>query len=317
VKPCLLLAGFPNERQLQLKEAFPEVSFLSFEVTSFNGTDDVEAVIGLRRQHFDAVFQPERLARMPKLRWVHAPGAGIDTYWFDGLSRTSFVMTNGKIIQGPEVSEHAVALLLSLTRRLHWYGRGRSAAETPAPIEIYGKRILVIGLGGIGFGIAEKLSAFGARISAVTTTLMPLASFIEHQWAFDQLHLALPHADIVIMAAPLTPLTRNCMDATSFIHMKRGAYYINVSRGGTTVLEALATAIVSGQIAAAGLDVTDPEPLPADHPILKLDNVLVTPHKAGVSDQFAERNIQLIKTNIRLFLAGLPLQNVVDKTTGY
>ena len=306
-----------NEEQVDgLAAAFPAVEFVNQKGES-PLPPDAEAIIGISRGSFDLVFQPDRLNALPRLRWVHAPGAGIDAYLFPGLTETSFIMTNGKIIQGPEVAEQALALCLCLTRGIGHVLKGIPRVNIPRPIELRGKTAAIIGMGGIGLGLAEKLAGLGMQVDGVTELNLPLLGFVRDVYFSDELHAALAGADVVFMCAPVTPRSRKMLDAKAFAAMKPGAYLVNVSRGGTVDTEALYNAVASGHLAGAGLDVTDPEPLGLDHPLRALPNVIVTPHMAGVSDQLPARQMKLISTNIRRFLGGLPLVNIVDKHLSY
>lgn len=312
----ILLAGFRVEQIRTLTDIFPGINFISTENIDV-ASIQADGLIGLSRSAFDKVFTEKFLSENNTIRWAHAPGAGIDAYLFPSLSSSKIVLTNGKIIQGPEVSEHAIALLLALTRRIGFVTKGVPAEKTPYPIELRCKSALVIGLGGIGLLVAERLSAFGMTVDAVTETNMPLVSSLRKIYYADQLLEALSLADVVIMAAPLTSRSRNMLSNDQFLAMKRDAYLINVSRGGNIDLNALTEVLDSGKFSGVGLDVTNPEPLSQDHPLYNIDRVIITPHLAGRSDQFYERNFELIKTNIRRFLANLPLINIVDKLNGY
>jgi phosphoglycerate dehydrogenase-like enzyme len=249
------------------------------------------------------------------LKWVHVGGAGCEEFIFPRLVESPIILTNGKIIQGPEVADHAVTLLLALARNLQLHIRG--LGPIPRPIELRGKAACVIGLGGIGLLIAERLRAFGMRVSGVTHGLAPMVSFVERVYSPEKYLDAVVEADTVLMAAPVTALTRKMMNRRAFANMKRGAYYVNVSRGATTDTEALIEALRSGHLAGAGLDVTDPEPLAADHPLRGMANVIITPHQAGLSDHNRRRGTDLIIENIERFGRGLPLINIVDKQLGF
>ncbi len=312
----ILLAGFGDEQTDILCDLFPSIEFVSTENINVE-TVQADGLIGVTRQAFDKVFTERFLEKNKTIRWAHAPGAGIDAYIFPNLASSSITLTNGKIIQGPEVGEHAIALLLTLTRRIGFVLKGVPASAIPHPIELRGKTALVIGLGGIGLLIAERLSAFGMIVDAVTETSMPMVSSIRKIYYGEQLMVALPDADVVIMAAPLTVRSRNMLGREQFRAMKKTAYLVNVSRGGTIDLNALLEELAAGRFSAVGLDVTSPEPLPIDHPIRNIDRVIITPHLAGRSDRLRERNFELIVTNIRRFAANLPLINIVDKANGF
>jgi phosphoglycerate dehydrogenase-like enzyme len=312
----ILLAGFIEEQTAALAEQFPSVTFVATE-----GTDVVkekaDALIAVTRASMDAVFGPDFIERCVSIRWVHAPGAGIEHYLYDNLADARFTLTNGKIIQGPEVADHALALLLSLTRRVAHILKGVERSDIPRPVELRGKKAVVIGFGGVGIAVAERAHAFGMSVDAVTESNVPLIRFIERRYLADELMDALPGADVVFMTAPSTPASHRMLNARSFAAMKRDCYLINVSRGKTIDTDSLVAAIASGRFAGVGLDVTDPEPLAPDHPLRGFDNVVLTPHLAGMSDNLRERNFELITTNIRRFINGLPVINVVDKSLGF
>lgn len=312
----IMLAGFTDEQTGRLRELFPSVDFKA------TGDGDIaaeaaDALIAVTRGSMDEVFGPDFIDRCDTIRWVHAPGAGIEHYLYDNLSEARFTLTNGKIIQGPEVADHAFALLLSLTRRVAHVLKGIDRADFPRPVELRGKRAVVIGLGGVGIGIAERARAFGMSVDAVTETNFALTSFVERIYLSDELLDALPGADVIFMSAPVTPISEGMLDGKAFAAMKTGSYLINVSRGRTIDTNALVDAISADKFAGVGLDVTDPEPLAADHPLRGFGNVVITPHLAGMSDNLRERNFDLIATNIRRFINNMPVINVVDMALGF
>lgn len=272
----------------------------------------VHALIGCPR----ACFNAELLQRArPTLRWIHVPGAGCEEFLIPELVATDVILTAGRIIQGPSVADHALALLLALTRNLAYVLRG--IANPPRPIELRGKGALVVGLGGIGLLVAERLRAFGMRVIGVDPEVVPMLQAVDRVDPPERLYEALGAADIVVVTAPLTPATRRRFSAHEFAAMLPHAIFINVARGRIVDTEALTDALRCGRIRAAGLDVTDPEPLPDDHPLRSMSNVVITPHIAGPSDGNRERSTALIVRNIERYAQGLPLLNVVDKIRGY
>ena len=312
----ILLAGAYDDQVAALSELFPDVQFLRTEQVDMQEAGG-DALIGMSRLPFDKVFTQAFLERNKTVRWAHAPGAGIDFYLFPGLASSPIAFTNGKIIQGPEVAEHSLGLLLCLTRRIGFVLKGVDKGSIPSPIELRGKIALVIGAGGVGLLLAERLSAFGMTVDVVTETNIPLVSTVRKAYFGNQLMNALPTADVIIMAAPLTPQSRNMLGREQFHAMRQNAYLINVSRGGTVDLDALVQQLRDGRFSGIGLDVTFPEPLPENHPIKAFDRVIVTPHLAGRSDCLREQNFELIINNITRFIAGLPLVNLVDKVAGF
>jgi phosphoglycerate dehydrogenase-like enzyme len=310
----IALSGFWENQIEDLSKQFPEIKFKSIEgkeIADFNP----DALISLTESALDELFVPEVLEQCTSLRWVHASSAGIDRY-LDQLKNISFALTCGKIIQGPNVADHGMALLLALTRRIPWLIRGAGKSQVPRPTELFGKRALIIGLGGIGMCLAERCAAFGMKVDTVTEDLMPMVSFINDVYMPDQLLKALPKADVVLIAAPKTLATTNMINEEAFSVMKETAYLINVSRGSIVDLNALVKTLEAGHLEAVGLDVTNPEPLPEDHPLRSFDRVLITPHAAGVTTDHVRR-FDLIQMNIRRFISNKPLINVVDKALGY
>jgi len=261
-----------------------------------------------------------------KLEWIHFYAGGVDQILFPELVDSEITLTNAKIIKGYQVADHALALLLGLTRRLNetivfqrkgeWSRRYFRKAENQ-PIELHGRTALIIGLGGIGTQIAQRAYAFGMRVIAVDPKDIPFMHFVSAVYKPDQLRRVIPRADVVFMAAPLTSETKRMLAAREFTMMKRGAYFIAVSRGETYDVEALLEAMKERRLAGAGLDVTDPEPLPEGHSLWKLNNVLLTPHMAGESEKVWDRQFGLLKENLERLADGLPLLNVVDKQKGY
>jgi D-2-hydroxyacid dehydrogenase (NADP+) len=256
-----------------------------------------------------------------KLKWIQVYSAGVDRYRFPELRDSEITLTNCKIIQGPEIADHAMAMLLALTRRLDQFIPLRMKHEWRRSgsglIELNGKTAVIIGLGGIGTQIAQRAAAFDMKVLAVDPKDIPYVSYVQKVVKPDQLHEVLPEADVVFMSAPHTAQTEGMMGSEEFGMMKKGSYFIAVSRGKTYDGKALAKALEEKHLAGAGLDVTNPEPLPEDDPLWQFENVIITPHVAGQSDKVGDRRMELLKENIRRFSAGTPLVNVVNKQVWY
>jgi phosphoglycerate dehydrogenase-like enzyme len=180
-----------------------------------------------------------------------------------------------------------------------------------------GKNAVVIGVGGIGGQIALRAWAFGMTVTGVDPEDKPFSPFLTKVVKPDQMDEVIPQADVVFISAPDTPMSHKMMGGREFELMKPHSYFIAVSRGGIYALDGLVKALDSKRLDGAGVDVTDPEPLPKGHPLWKFDNVIITPHVAGRSDRDQERMVGTIKENIRRFADGKPLLNVVDKQKGY
>jgi len=313
----IALSGFWDRQEEDLTKLFPDIQFLSVDNTEIAEVNpDALVSMGRTSQALDDVFSnPEAMNKCSSLKWVHVSGAGVDEY-FPYLENINFAFTCGKVIQGPNVGDHGMALLLALTRRISWFLRGLEKGEVPRPTELAGKKAVIIGSGGLGMSLAERCSAFGMSIDIVTEIMPPILSFIDRVFYGDQLKDALPEADVVIVAAPGTPKTYHMINAAALAIMKDSAYIVNVSRGTAIDIEALTASLADGRFEGVALDVTEPEPLSDDHPIRSFDRVIITPHAAGMSTT-VERRFELICTNIRRFSSGDSLINVVDKQTGF
>lgn len=269
----------------------------------------------------DAVFMREAT----RLRWLHISSAGIDKQReLPRMQDGNVIVTSLKIQQGPEIADHAFALLLGLTRNMAAYHTAqaqgewiKSSREGMTLTELRGKTMLIIGYGGIGTQVAERARAFGMKVLAIDGKDIPLTVTVDQFGKPDELDGMLPEADVVVSCVPHTPESDQMLGADQFKKMKKGAYFINVSRGRVADTAALVEALQSGHLGAAGLDVMDPEPLPKESPLWKMPNVIITPHIAGVSDARSGRSNELILDNIVRFSKGLPLKNQVDPVKGY
>ena len=313
----IVVTGSFADRAAELQKASPQVT-----VVPAAGQEILQKVADA-----DAIFgaiDPQILKAGKNLKWVQIYSAGVENYVrYPEVVNSDMVMTNCKIIQGPNIADHAMALLLALTRGLYqaiplrtreeWL-RGEYPFTT---IELSNKTAVIIGLGGIGTQIAQRASAFGMRVLAVDPKDIPITNVVEKIVTPDRLHEVLPEAHVVFMSAPHTRETEGMMGPAEFGMMKKGSYFIAVSRGKTYDSNALVKALDEQRLAGAGLDVTNPEPLPKGHALWKFENVIITPHIAGGSDLVNDRRMALFKENIRRFAAGKPLLNVVDKRKGY
>jgi phosphoglycerate dehydrogenase-like enzyme len=266
---------------------------------------------------------PEQVRAGKKLKWAAIMSAGLENVLFlsggNDLRDSNIVVTNNRIVQGPEIADHALAMLLYLTRRLYdpaWTSAQKPAGPFPG-IELRGRTALVIGVGGIGTQIATRCWAFGMTVIGVDPQDIPFTPIIQKVVKPDQLNEVIPQADVVFISAPLTEKSLKMFGPSQFELMKRNSYFIAVSRGKIYDMPALVKGLDSKKLAGAGVDVTDPEPLPADHALRKFQNAVVTPHIAGRSDKDHARMVGTIRENIIRFCDGKPLINVIDKQRGY
>jgi phosphoglycerate dehydrogenase-like enzyme len=240
---------------------------------------------------------PELFARAPRLKWLHFWSAGVDGK-LDGVP-PGVKVTCSRGVYGPQLAEHALALLLALTRQLT-----AKELDVDRLTTLEGKRMLIIGMGGSGTALAAKAKALGMKVDAAKRERGPLRA-------------QLGKADVVVSCVPLTEKTKHLLGHAELLSMKPGARLINISRGAVVDTAALTDALKSGHLAGAGLDVTEPEPLPDDHPLRALDNVVLTPHSAGTADVATEATVALAAENLRRYVAKKALLNVVDLSRGY
>ncbi|MFN0103312.1 MAG: D-2-hydroxyacid dehydrogenase [Bryobacteraceae bacterium] len=260
-----------------------------------------------------------------KLKWVQTISAGVEAYSFwPEFVKSDVLLTNCKVVQGPTIADHAFAMLLALTRGLHEYIPNRtkrdwgSRSSTPEGMtELPGMTAVIIGAGGIGTQIAQRAHGFGMKVIGVDPKDMPVSNLFSEIVPPDRLDEVLPRADVVFVSAPLTPKSERMIASKQFELMKRGAYFIAVSRGKLYDKPALVKALDSKKLAGAGLDVTDPEPLPAEDSLWNFSNVVITPHVASAAEGSNQRRISVIEDNIRRFASGTALTHVVDKAQGY
>jgi len=310
----IVVTGMSAQTIGELRSASPDVTIVAAEPNRLvEQVADADALFG--------TINPQLLRAAKNLKWVQIYSAGVDTYRFPEFINSNVTLTNCKIIQGPEIADHAFALLLSLTRdlnqiipRLH---QGDLRRGEYHPVELRGKTALVIGVGGIGSQIAQRAQAFGMTVIGVDPKDMPLNPYVSRMVQPDRIDMVLPLADVIFVSAPLTPQSEGMLGPNQFQLMKKGAYFIAVSRGKLYNTDALVKALDERRLSGAGLDVTNPEPLPKDHPLWQFDNVVITPHIATQSDGLAARQMELYKENIARFVHGEPLLNVVDKVKGY
>jgi phosphoglycerate dehydrogenase-like enzyme len=260
-----------------------------------------------------------------KARWIGIYSAGVEAcLGTKGLDRAGLTVTNMRAVAGPVMAEHSIALMLALSRGLH-VSIGRQARgegwnsnfPNSPPQAVAGKTMLVAGLGGIGMEVAQRAHALGMTVIATRNSSREKPAFVKYVGLSDELPTLIAQADVVVSALPLTPQTTHLFDAAMFARMKKTAYFINVGRGGSVVTRDLAAALNAGTIAGAGVDVTEPEPLPKDHALWTARNVIISPHMSARSDLGQGARELLLREQVRRFAAGEGLLAIVDIKKGY
>jgi phosphoglycerate dehydrogenase-like enzyme len=270
---------------------------------------------------FFGTITPGILASAGQLRWIQTPMAGLERYFFPALIEHPVVVTNMRGIFHDMIPDHVMCYILCFARDMHTSIR-RQLERRWAPRELRvvhlpGSTLGIIGLGGIGYGVAQRAAPHGMRIIAVDPRRTDRPPEVEELWGAERLDDLLAQSDFVALCAPETPETRGLFDDSKFARMKPSAFFINIGRGRVVKLDSVTRALQEQKIAGAALDVFEQEPLPAEHPLWGMDNVILTPHTAGISAHDEDRRLDVLAANVRRFVAGEPLHNVVDKAGGY
>jgi phosphoglycerate dehydrogenase-like enzyme len=302
-----------------------------------NASSEAEAVQALAdADAFFGKITPSLLAAARQLRWVQAPTASLEHYVFPELIAHPCVLTNMRGLFSDVIADQVFGYVLCFARNFHRYLRNQLAArwepvggETErvsfaagpgtvsaidrAHLHLADATLGIVGLGSIGSEVARRGLAFGMRVLAVDPVQTQAPAGVAELWRPERLPDLLAASDFVVIAAPHTPETYKLFRRPQLQQMKRSAYLINIGRGAIVDLTDLVTALQAGEIAGAGLDVFETEPLPTDHPLWRLENVILTPHVAGYSPRIAERHLGVLLDNLQRFRRGEPLRNVVDK----
>ena len=259
------------------------------------------------------------LLETSSLRWVQLPFAGIEEFLEAGAVLPGPTWTCMKGAYGPACAEHALALLLAGARRLGHHARAttwRQPGLGSPERRLEEATVLLYGTGGIGGALVPMLSPLGVDIVGVNRSGRPLAG-AHSTVGSDRLLEVLPDADFVVLSAAVTDATRKAFGEKAFAAMRNEAWLVNVGRGALVETDDLVRALETGEIGGAALDVTDPEPLPDEHPLWKMDNVLLTPHIANTWDMALPELRAMVERNVSHFVLGEPLEGVVDLELGY
>ena len=303
-----------HKEQLQRNAADAELFFMPAEKVQKEDLADVDAIIGN--------VPTELLPAAKKLRWLQLNTAGADAYCKEGVLKEDVLLTNATGAYGLALSEHLLAQLLAMMKKLYpyyenqrkglWHDEGRVTSVEDATV-------LILGAGDIGRAFARRVKALGAYVIGVRRREGAKPVGIDEMGTMDGLNSLLARADIVVSVLPGTAATKGVFDKKRFAAMKKGAYFLNIGRGDAVVTDDLIAAMKEGCLAGAALDVTDPEPLPADHALWHTPNVYITPHISGDDHLSATQDkiVQIAARNLAAFMRGVPLENLVDRTTGY
>jgi D-2-hydroxyacid dehydrogenase (NADP+) len=315
-KPVVLTFGdMPDGALARLADEFTAYEFVDARDPAVLDRRLAEAVVSY------GAPPTTRLAEAPSLRWIQLFWAGVPRDLCPAAQRQNITVTNAAGLYGPTIAEHTLALMTVLARNLHLAFRNqqerrwdRGVAKTMS--DLRGRTLALVGVGNIGRHVARLASAYGMRVLGCRRTDRA-APHLDRLYRPNELHAMLAEADYVVVAAPLTAHTEGMLGPAEFQAMKRGVIYVNVSRGGIAQEQALLAALQSGQVAAAGLDVFATEPLPPEHLLWTLPNVVITPHYSGETVNSSLLPVERFARNLRAWSAGRPLEGLVSLEWGY
>lgn len=329
-KVCISFAGasglsgfpaYPPALAQQLQTEFPDA-----QITLIQDPKLRQAEIANAQVLFAVRFSPKDLRVAGQLKWLHLASAGATHVLFPEMIASDVIITNSRGLHGIPIAEHILGVMIMLSRKLQTAYRYQLDGKWPRRemfdlyptfSELSGGTAGIIGLGGIGMAVAERVKALGMRVIATKRTVGQPPACVDEVLGTDGLPHLLQESDFVIIAAPLTLATTGLIGEHELRLMKSTAYIINVGRGPIIQQPVLIRALKEGWIAGAGLDVTDPEPPEADSELLQLPNVILTPHYSGLRSNYWKHATEVFRPNLGKFLRGEPLDNVVDKQGGY
>ena len=305
------LVGFNNNQLNILKKKFPKNKLTNIKDLNDKKYFNLNAIVAYNQSAIENFIFEKKFLLFQNLNWLHLSIAGVDEY-IENFKKLKFTVTCGKIIQGSNVSEQGLALLLYLTR----LNKNKNNQFNSVPITIYRKKVLIYGFGGIGINLAEKCAAFGCDVHTVSNKVKPNLSFIRKHYTDDSFINDLNKFDIIFISAPLTKYTENFFNYKLMSKMKSGSYLINVSRGKILNTDDLVKLLDKNKFAGVGLDVLDHEPIPKNHILKKYRNVLISDHTAGMG---SDKNLRfdLVVKNIDNYLNNRKLNNIVDTDEEY
>ncbi len=267
---------------------------------------------------------PQLLKGAGKLQWLQLNSAGSDNYCAPGILRPGVILTNATGAYGLAISEYMVGMSFLLQNKFYQYYRNQMDhqwRDQGNVTSVWGSTTLVIGLGDIGGEYAKRMKALGSHTIGVRRTRGEMPDYLDELYTTESLDELLPRADFVSLSLPNSASTRHIMDERRLRLMKPGAFLLNVGRGNAIDTEALCRVLEEGRLGGCGVDVTDPEPLPPDHPLWDAPRMVITPHISGqyhLQETF-ERIVRIAGENLEKFLAGDTehMRNLVDFETGY
>ena len=316
----LLIIGNPvfslDERELTLiREVSPnlQIDYPSAHTVTDEHIRDAEVIYGWP--------DPAKLCLAKKLKWLHTPSAGVDAYADSSIfPNTDVIVTRSKDVFNIQIAEHVIMLFLAISRGLIDCVKSTSDgkwARIGGQLELSASTVLIVGAGAIGSELAKQLQGFGCTVIGVRRNVSDLPRYYDETCTYKEMDAILPRADYVALCLPRTPDTNGMFDYRRFSMMKRTAIISNIGRGDAIVTDDLDRALREGLIFGAGIDVTEPEPLPENHPLWSAPNVIITSHTSGSSEKANNRRFDVFYDLWKRYNAGQPMDKTVDFVKGY
>lgn len=313
--------NIPDTHAVRLREMFPDIEF----VRAMN-IDEAGALLPDAEVAFTPFLKPEMIAPASKLKWVHSSAAAVEGLLpLSELEARGIRVTNSKGIQAIPIAEHVIGGILMLSRKFDRMLDAQRAKQwiqndltTDWPWMLHGKRMTIVGLGTIGIEVARRAAAFGIHVTGVRrNATAPKPEFVSEVVAPEALDSALRNCDLLVLSAPGINATQRMIGAEQIALLNRGAVLVNVARAGVVEDAAMRSALESGQLGGAVLDVFEREPLPPTDALWSMQNVIVTPHSSGFRSSHWDDVLELFAENLRRYLEGRELLNPVDPSAGY
>ena len=324
-KKIVLIGGDPGTRAQ--RDAFAaivpnaEVVVVPNAQAAVSAATNADIIVGLTS--YPGICEPEIINNAKELRWILSMSAGVERcVAVPAVSSRNLLVTNARAVESAAIAEHSIAMALALARGLDRFvvdtKQGQWKREHSARMQVLtGKTMLVVGLGGIGTEVASRAHALGMKVVATRNSGRTGPDYVSYVGTPSELLALAKDADVIVNTAPLTSETKGLFNAKFFSTMKTSAYFINIARGGSVVTADLQKALEESRIAGAGLDVVDPEPLPANHPLWKAPNLIITPHISSRSDLQGEQRYILARENLKRYIAGEKMLSEVDLKREY
>lgn len=313
-KTVLVTLPVEERHRKILEDSYPEGNFIYCTENYKEHLKEANVVIG--------GILPEEIKLGKKLEWIQLNNAGVEKYIAPGIVPPNVLFSNASGTYGLAISEYMLGCVLSIMKHLNVYRVNQlnhQWKDAGHVTSIYGSRTLVVGLGDIGGNFGEKMHLLGSHVSAVRRHTGAKPAWIENIYSLEELDDIIGDFDIVALCLPSTKETFHLMDIHKFKLMKKSAILVNIGRGSAIVTDDLYKALNDGIIYGAAADVTDPEPLPPEHPLWDAPNMIITPHTSGQYHlpETLERIIRLSAENLKAFIAGKPIKSLVDFKSGY